>query len=200
MSIARIFFWIEVKLACDISFRYTTSWFSIFIHYKMIITVTSQMLPSVTIQRYDNIINCFLHGVCYLPDLFVFVWCIFVHILHFSKYFAFSQFSSVQSLSPVRLFATPWIAARQASLSITNSWSLLKLMSIELVELCFNLKLIKCLSHCFIFFGFKKLCFHSFLPPSLSLPFFPPPLPFLLPFFFSAFLPPSLLPSPPTFH
>ena len=43
------------------------------------------------------------------------------------------QFSSVQSLSCVRLFATPWIAARQASLSITNSQSLLKLMSIELV-------------------------------------------------------------------
>ena len=41
------------------------------------------------------------------------------------------QFSSVQSLSRVRLFATPWIAARQASLSITNSQSLLKLMSIE---------------------------------------------------------------------
>ena len=39
------------------------------------------------------------------------------------------QFSSVQSLSHVRLFATPWTAARQASLSITNSQSLLKLMS-----------------------------------------------------------------------
>ena len=44
-----------------------------------------------------------------------------------------SQFSSVQSLSHVRLFATPWTAAHQASLSITNSWSLLKLMSIKLV-------------------------------------------------------------------
>ena len=43
------------------------------------------------------------------------------------------QFSSVQSLSRVWLFATPWTAARQASLSITNSWSLCKLMSIELV-------------------------------------------------------------------
>ena len=43
------------------------------------------------------------------------------------------QFSPVQSLSHVRLFATPWIAACQASLSITNSRSLLKLMSIELV-------------------------------------------------------------------
>ena len=43
------------------------------------------------------------------------------------------QFSSVQSLSHVRLFETPWIAARQASLSITNSRSLPKLMSIESV-------------------------------------------------------------------
>ena len=43
------------------------------------------------------------------------------------------QFSSVQSLSPLRLFATPWTAAHQASLSITNSQSWLKLMSIELV-------------------------------------------------------------------
>ena len=44
-----------------------------------------------------------------------------------------AQFSSVQSLSRVQLFATPWTAAHQASLSITDSWSLLKLMSIELV-------------------------------------------------------------------
>ena len=43
------------------------------------------------------------------------------------------MFSSVQSLSHVRLFATPWTVAYQASLSITNSWSLLKLMSIVLV-------------------------------------------------------------------
>ena len=45
------------------------------------------------------------------------------------------QFSSVQLLSCVWLFATPWTAAFQASLSITNSWSLLKLISIELVML-----------------------------------------------------------------
>ena len=43
------------------------------------------------------------------------------------------EFSSVQSLSHVRLFVTPWIAARQASLFITNSQSLLKTMCIELV-------------------------------------------------------------------
>ena len=44
-----------------------------------------------------------------------------------------SRVSSVQSLSGVCLFATPWTVARQASLSITNSWGLLKLMSIESV-------------------------------------------------------------------
>ena len=43
------------------------------------------------------------------------------------------EFSSVQSLSHVPLFVTPWITAHQASLSITNSWSLPKLISIELV-------------------------------------------------------------------
>ena len=43
------------------------------------------------------------------------------------------QFSSVQSLSPVRLFVTPWIAAQQASLSITNTRSSLRLMSIQSV-------------------------------------------------------------------
>jgi len=44
-----------------------------------------------------------------------------------------TQFSSVQLLSRVRLFVTPWTAARQASLSITNSRSLPKLMPIELL-------------------------------------------------------------------
>ena len=44
-----------------------------------------------------------------------------------------SQFSSFQSLSRVQLFVTPGTAARQASLSITNSWSLLKPMPIESV-------------------------------------------------------------------
>ena len=50
-----------------------------------------------------------------------------LHLIHLV------QFSSVQLLSRVWLFATPWITARQASLSITNSWSSPKLMCIELV-------------------------------------------------------------------
>ena len=54
-------------------------------------------------------------------------WC----VTFYSMYFI--QFSSVHSLSRVRLFATPWIAARQASLSITNSQNSLKLTSIESV-------------------------------------------------------------------
>ena len=61
------------------------------------------------------------------------------------------QFNSLQSLSRVRHFATPWTAACQASLSITNSWSLLKLMSIELVMPSNHL----------------ILCFPLLLPPSI---------------------------------
>ena len=48
-------------------------------------------------------------------------------------YLSAISISSLQSLSRVRLFVTPWTAARQASLSITNSQTLLKLMSIESV-------------------------------------------------------------------
>ena len=56
--------------------------------------------------------------------------CIYTHVYtHTSTV----QFSSVQSLSRVRLFATPWITARQASLSITNSQSSLRLTSIKSV-------------------------------------------------------------------
>ena len=49
------------------------------------------------------------------------------------------QFSSVQSLSRIQLFVTPWIAAHQASLSITNSRSSLRLRSIEPVMPCSHL-------------------------------------------------------------
>ena len=54
----------------------------------------------------------------------VYIWSVHLRIVYL-------QFSSVQSLSHVRLFVTPWIAACQASLSITNSRSSLKLTSIE---------------------------------------------------------------------
>ena len=51
-------------------------------------------------------------------------------------------FSSVQSLSHIQVFATPWTSALQASLSITNSWSLLKLMSIEPVHPTFSFSVV----------------------------------------------------------
>ena len=51
----------------------------------------------------------------------------------FSQFFGKKQFSSVQWLSRVQLFVTPWIAAHQASLSITNSRSSFRLTSIESV-------------------------------------------------------------------
>ena len=58
-----------------------------------------------------------------------------LHLSHSTdiKYTVQGSISSVQLLSCVQLFVTPWIVARQASLSITNSWSSLKLTSIESV-------------------------------------------------------------------
>ena len=50
-----------------------------------------------------------------------------------SRLLSMSSVSSVQLLSHVQLFATPWTAAHQTSLSITNSWSLLKFMSFDWV-------------------------------------------------------------------
>ena len=73
---------------------------------------TSQILIDIALRilsRQQQSIPCFPH--LFVQDTF--------------------QFSSVQWLSHVRLFATPWITARQASLSITNSRNSLKLMSIE---------------------------------------------------------------------
>ena len=57
--------------------------------------------------------------------------CLYPHSLHITM--SSVQFISVQSLSSVELFVNPWTAAHQVSLSITNSQSLLKLMSIESV-------------------------------------------------------------------
>ena len=65
--------------------------------------------------------------------------CISLGFIYFALYllaawiYSLIQYSSVQSLSHIRLFATPWITARQASLSITNSWSSLRVASIESV-------------------------------------------------------------------
>ena len=57
----------------------------------------------------------------------------YIHLFLYILFHYGLSFSSIQPLSHVQLFATPWTAARQASRSITNSQSLLKLVSIELV-------------------------------------------------------------------
>ena len=76
-----------------------------------------------------------LHGCCSwnsgLSTLYVII-CFVLSKLQWSRYhYCLSPLQSVQLLSRVWLFATPLTVTRQASLSITNSWSLLKLMSIE---------------------------------------------------------------------
>ena len=86
---------------------------------------------------------CFILHDCGFPfsitSLFIMTWSLFLcllshHVILGNFFMTLSvQFSSVQSLSCIRLFPTPWTAARQASLSITNSWSSLKLLSIESV-------------------------------------------------------------------
>ena len=68
-----------------------------------------------------------------LKGLPLFFKSVFMFCLKYRFQIYMYQFSSVQPLSHVWLFVTPWTAARQASLSITNSRSLLKLMSIESV-------------------------------------------------------------------
>ena len=87
-------------------------------------------------------------------EFFICIFVLFnskISIPFFCYNFSLYQFGSVQSLSHVWLFAIPWTAARQASLSITNSQSLLKLMSIELVMSSNHL----------------ILCCPLFLPPSI---------------------------------
>ena len=69
----------------------------------------------------------------FLEEIIIFYY-LWKHIfIYYYELFTCYQLSSVQSLSHVRLFSTPWITAHQDSLSITNSQNLLNLMSIESV-------------------------------------------------------------------
>ena len=79
------------------------------------------------------------------------LFCIFQAIGSILVAKAIEYKGSVQSLSRVQLFVAPWTAACQTSLSITNSWSLLKLMSIKLVMPSNHL----------------LICHPLFLPPSI---------------------------------
>ena len=89
-----------------------------------------------------------------LANQWLYLFSLFSYLLNFSSYvyktisFYFPSVSSVQSLRPVWLLSTPWTAEQQASLSITNPQSFLKLISIEMVMpsnhhiICFPLLLL----------------------------------------------------------
>ena len=102
------------------------------------------LLDLVCVKQYSKIHCLTLLNIQQTPILYLYFWHLFCHLellflvisscvegLSFLLYC--SEFSSDQFISCVWLFATPWTAARQASLSITNSRRLLKLMSIESV-------------------------------------------------------------------
>ena len=101
--------------------------------------VNSQSLPELmsieSVMPSSHLILC--HPLLLLPSVFPSIR-VFSNesalCIRWPKYWSFSfRFSSVQSLSCIQLFATQWTAARQASLSVTNSQSLPELMSIESV-------------------------------------------------------------------
>ena len=110
--------------------------YDISLWYHMICLSLSGLLSIIIIRSIyvatNGIISIFFNG--WIIFHYVYIYRIYKLIYIYIYIYIYSvQFSSVQSLSRIRLFATPWIAARQASLSITNSWSSLRLTTIELV-------------------------------------------------------------------
>ena len=105
--------------------------------------LTSSLFPYLFLIKYSFIVFIILSEQCLIfkplakPEILIvisppetFKHCSFNSI---SAYYLETSISSVQSPSHVWLFTTPWTTASQASLSITSSWSLLRLISIESV-------------------------------------------------------------------
>ena len=109
--------WLSSFLLC--------SWFVSYSDQTVPCCDSTCLLPRDKLRLFWQINVLALHILCLLFYSEIFVIFVYLFIYH--------QFSSVQSLSRVQLFATPWIAALQASLSITNSWSSPKLICIESV-------------------------------------------------------------------
>ena len=87
---------------------------------------------SIFLHYFEGVNPLYFENYCYWWERYCNLKCILISHLYFLSD-NFYQFSSVQSLSHVSHFPTPWTSAHQASRSITNSQSLLKLMSIESV-------------------------------------------------------------------
>ena len=112
-------------------------------HCHMVVRIFLANWPSIVLIRRIrlssiNLIPTFCPSYLYLeksdiPQFFLTYFIFLKAVKMLDQHKCSVQFRSVQSFSHVQLFATQWTAACQASLSITNSWSLLKLMSIESV-------------------------------------------------------------------
>ena len=126
----------------------TTEQISLQNEQKQTVTFFWQMLNFVFNERYNPTGKSSGTDVVFrmLRKLKALVICLFINYLF--ALISFIYISWVQSLSSVWLFATPWIAARQGPLSITNSWSLLKLMCIESVMSSSHLILCCCFFSC----------------------------------------------------
>ena len=117
------------------------------IHWNISIYLCKGILYKIHFLT-KNVLKNIIEQLIYISFSLIYESTLWLSILH--KFFLLVS-QSFQSLSHVQLFATPWTAACQASLSITNSRSLFKLMSIESVMPSNHL----------------ILCCHLLLPPSI---------------------------------
>ena len=106
-------------------------------HVHLIINMCTSLLFLLLLLKYFPCLNCLELRIFFKVNFCQSLWELSSPRLELIWYFEIIgymlQFSSVQSLSRIRLFATPWIAACQASLSITNSQSSFRFASIESV-------------------------------------------------------------------
>ena len=103
--------------------------FNVF-HQEIVYLTTTNMCTHIYVCTYIFVL--YIHMYVYMC-VCVCIMYIYGCVLYITYTCVYISVSSVQSLSHVWLFATPWTAALQTSLSITNSQSLIKLMSIESV-------------------------------------------------------------------
>ena len=97
-------------------------------------------ITKLNIKDHEHIEECSMFDVLFKYNFIIGHWPLnLLCQIHWPWIYFILIKGSVQPLSCVRLFVTPWTAAHQASLSITNSRTLLKLMSIELVMPCNHL-------------------------------------------------------------
>ena len=113
---------------------------SYWVKYKVLYTHRGVSYSIILPSRLLSWVSYLYHSLKALPAPFIPLPLSFTSVIP-RKYkpLLTAPISSVQSLSRVQLFATPWISACQASLSITNSWSSLRVTSIESVMLSSHL-------------------------------------------------------------